>query len=80
MRGKAKNDLVSAIKDFSNEIALYPKNEGTYFNRGIAKYALKDYQGAFDDYSKGISLKPSNANSYLSRANASIKLKKYAQY
>jgi tetratricopeptide (TPR) repeat protein len=38
-----------------------------YFDRGLAKYALKDYRGAIQDLNKAIELDPSYAYAYYNR-------------
>jgi tetratricopeptide (TPR) repeat protein len=38
----------------------------TYYNRGVTKYLLTDYQGALSDFNKAIEKDP-NAETYLRR-------------
>jgi tetratricopeptide (TPR) repeat protein len=42
-------------------------------NRGLAKYALRNYKGAIADYNKSIAFDPHSAT-YLNRGDAKIKL------
>ena len=65
----AYEDDYAAISDFSNAIKLNP-NEiyGTYYwNRGVSKHQLNDFNGAINDYDKSISLKITN-DKYVNRA------------
>ena len=38
-----------------------------YFNRGVVKYHLNDYEGAIYDYTKSIEVNINDADSYLNR-------------
>jgi len=60
----------------SNESAKKQKAED-YYNRGIAKYDLNDYQGALQDYNKAIEFDSKYADAYCARGNAKSKLKDY---
>ena len=48
----------------------YPQLASAYYNRGIAKAKLKDYQGAIADFSKAIQLDPQLASAYYNRGIA----------
>jgi tetratricopeptide (TPR) repeat protein len=48
-----------------------------YFNRGITKHALRDYDGALADYSKSIRLEPAHAKPYCFRGRMKSDLKDY---
>ena len=39
-------DFIGALTSFSTAIAMNPDNHQSYFNRGLAKQALKDNRGA----------------------------------
>ena len=44
------------------------------YNRGVAKYDLKDYTGAIEDYNKAIQLNPNYAMAYQGRGTAKYML------
>ena len=48
-----------AIQDFTKAIENEP-SVSAYFNRGVAKYNLKDYKGAILDFEKTLKLNPSH--------------------
>ena len=48
----------------------YGQTAEEYFDRGNAKYDLKDYYGAISDYSKAIELNPEDAYAYYNRGLA----------
>ena len=50
--------------------AAHAQSAGEFFNRGNAKYRLRDYQGAIADYTKAIQIDPQDAFSYVNRGNA----------
>ena len=45
------------------------KQSTAYFNRGVAKEKLKDYQGAISDYSEAIRIDPNYTDAYYNRGN-----------
>jgi tetratricopeptide (TPR) repeat protein len=47
----------------------------TYFNQGLAKYNLGDYQGAIADHNKAIQIKPDYAYAYKHRGDAKFVLR-----
>jgi tetratricopeptide (TPR) repeat protein len=49
-----------------------------YYNRGIAKYSLKDYAGAIKDYDKSIELNPKDVSVYKARGLAKYEFNDYA--
>jgi Trypsin-like peptidase domain/Tetratricopeptide repeat len=59
-------------------IRRHPNNASLYLNRGVAKTALRDYQGAQDDYTRAIQLKPTSI-AYSNRANVYAALKQQRQ-
>jgi len=48
-----------------------------YYNRGSAKYKLKDYQGAIDEYTEAININPNYNVAYNDRGFVKYKLKDY---
>ncbi len=48
-------------------IQLSSFDADTYFNRGIAKYDLGDYQGALIDFNQALQIKPNYADAYNNR-------------
>lgn len=45
-----------------------------YYNRGIAKFNLKDLHGAISDYNKAIELDPKYTDAYYNRGSVKIML------
>ena len=56
-----KGDYTGAIADYDKAIELNPKYAEVYFNRGIAKFILKEKDGACLDWSKAGALGDANA-------------------
>jgi len=50
-----------------SSIVLNPNFPKAIFNRGQAKYRLKDYSGALNDFNRVIYLDPFNAHAYMKR-------------
>ena len=50
--------------DYDKAIEFNTKDGDMYFNRGLAKYELKDYKSAIADYHKAIEIAPIDANAY----------------
>ena len=55
----------------------YKYKSSAYYNRGISKKNLKDYQGAITDYTKAIELDPDYADAYINRGISKRNLKDY---
>ena len=54
--------------DYYDKIIKYdPKDTSVYYNRGNAKYNLKDLEGAISDYDKAIEYNPKFASAYYNR-------------
>lgn len=64
---KKNNNPNGAINDFSQAIAIDPKNSMAYYNRGNARYDMGDKQGALADYNEAIQFNPYHANAYYNR-------------
>ena len=43
-------DYQGAISNYTKAIKLYPKFKEAYFNRGIQRFKIADWQGAVSDY------------------------------
>ncbi len=71
------NNLNQAIADYSKAIELDPNAANVYNNRGVAYYALDEYDLAVADYSKAIELDPNAANVYNNRGVAYYALDEY---
>lgn len=54
-----------AVKDYSQTIKLKPDHAGSYTNRGMARYNLKDKTGACADWKKAVELGFTSAQSYV---------------
>ena len=65
MRGLSNYEIYNlrgAIIDFTMTVALDSNKDVAYFNRGMAKYLIKDYNAACIDWSKAGEL--GNSDSY----------------
>jgi tetratricopeptide (TPR) repeat protein len=60
---------------WSDVIRKNPRVTVAYYNRGVAKFNTKDYQGAIDDYSKAVQLKPDYAEAYNNRGESRVRLR-----
>ncbi|MBI2967799.1 MAG: tetratricopeptide repeat protein [Bacteroidetes bacterium] len=56
-----------AIENYNKALTVYTVDY-VYFNRGNAKFGLKDYKGAIADYDKTISLNNEYSTAYYQRA------------
>ena len=74
---KREMNINNAIKDFDETLKLDEKYVGANYNRGCAKYMLKDYTGAIKDYDKAIALNPKDASSYFNRGNTKKEVNDY---
>src|SRR5215468_2750008 len=54
---------------FDGAPAINPRLHDAYNNRGIARYALKDYDRALVDFDRAIAIDPRNAEAYNNRGN-----------
>lgn len=62
-------EFIEAIKNYNKAITLRPTLTDVYYNRGISKYALKDYSGAIDDFTLAINKNASNkVDAYIQRS------------
>ena len=62
-----KEDLDSAIKDFTSAIDKKSGDPEVYFNRGICYYGKKDYVASLRDLNKTVALNPLSAKYYYTR-------------
>ena len=62
------NDEMSYINN--NGEKLYFSNHHAYYNIGVYKAKLKDYNGAISDYTKAIELNPNYTKAYYNRGIA----------
>ena len=67
------NDEMSYINN--NGEKLYFSNHHAYYNIGVYKAKLKDYNGAISDYNKAIELNPNYTKAYYNRGISKSKLK-----
>jgi tetratricopeptide (TPR) repeat protein len=67
-----------AIADYTQVIQL-AGDARAYFNRGIARYRLEDYEGAVADYTQALGLNPQWAVAYYNRGNAYRQLNQQQQ-
>ena len=74
---KAVQDFTEAIKLNIRKKAPKMKIAFIYYDRGSAKFALKDYTGALKDFTNAIKYYPKYAAAYNARSKARLKLKDY---
>lgn len=67
------------VNDFTQAIALNPKNAEAYNDRGEAYRNSRQYQNAIADLDRAISLNPNYGEAYYNRANAYLNLQKYQE-
>ena len=70
-------DDQGAIENFSQAIALSPRLEDAYVNRGNVYRKLGNHQGAIADYTQALQLNPSFTYLYNSRGNVREDLQDY---
>ena len=70
-------DYQGAIENFGQAIALSPRLEDAYVNRGNIYRKLGNYQGAIADYTQAIQLNPSFTYLHNSRGNVREELQDY---
>ncbi len=63
-------DLAGAIVDYTQALALDPKNAQAYNNRGEARRHRGDVAGAIADFTRALELDPKHANTYYNRGIA----------
>lgn len=56
-----------AVADYTRALEVDPANSFAYYNRGITKDRMGDFEGAVDDFSSAIALDPRNADFYHNR-------------
>lgn len=74
-----KKDYVSAIKEISKGIEMFPKEnlENYYMYRGVAKEKNRDQDEAIEDLKKSIEINPENAIVYYYYGSIAYKLEQY---
>jgi len=73
-RNKIWKDSISLYNDV---LTKNPNVDIAYYNRGLAKYDIKDYTGAMEDFNKSIILNPYKSDEYNSRAVIKYQMKDY---
>jgi Flp pilus assembly protein TadD len=53
--------------DYTRALEVDPANSFAYYNRGITKDRMGDFEGAVADFSSAIALDPKNADFYHNR-------------
>ena len=66
-----------AIEDYNGAIALNPKFDMAYNNRGVAYADKGQYDRAIEDYNRAIEINPKFADAYYNRGNAYVKKGQY---
>jgi hypothetical protein len=66
----AAGEYDATIADCTEAIALDPKSQWAYANRGYAHYAKKEYDGAVSDLTEAVRLNPADASARQWRENA----------
>lgn len=57
--------------------SLNPQDAVAFFNQGLERYKVEDFQGAVKDFTQAIQLNPNDANPYNMRSSAYMALKDY---
>ncbi len=57
--------------------SLNPQDAVAFFNQGLERYKVEDFQGAVKDFTQAIQLNPNEANAYNMRSSAYMALKDY---
>jgi len=65
-----KNDIPSAIENFTLAIKDDPNNSRFFINRGLAHFMNKDFNNAIKDYDLALKNDPNFAQAYLHRSTA----------
>jgi TonB family protein len=60
----AAGDTAGAVADFTRAIALDPKNELAYKDRGFLRLQQADRPGAIDDFTQAVNINPANGEYY----------------
>src|SRR5687767_8791976 len=63
-----------AVSFFTQAIAIDPKYDEAYYNRGKAKLNLKQFRGAIKDFDIAIKLRPKYGDAYNNRGIAKKKI------
>ncbi len=66
----------SDIKGLENS-PLNAQDAVAFFNQGLERYKVEDFQGAVKDFTQAIQLNPNDANAYNMRSSAYMALKDY---
>ena len=69
--------LKKSIRSYDEAIRLRPKSAASYYNRGLAKDRLKQYNAAIADFNEAIRLRPNHANSHYRRGFSKVRLEQY---
>lgn len=67
---QAKGDPGRALAAYSMAIKIDPKDDASYYGRGMARAGSRDYDGAIADFDEAIKLDPGNADYLVSRKAA----------
>ena len=65
-------NYADALRNFTLEIEKTAANPNpiAFYNRGFAKYNLKDFQGAILDFNKALELKPNYFEAFIARGQS----------
>jgi tetratricopeptide (TPR) repeat protein len=66
---RRKGDLEGAMRELDRAVAQAPESATAWFNRGLAKRALKDCRAAVADFSRALELRPDYFNALYQRGN-----------
>lgn len=72
------NQFESAVKYFTQAIALNPNDSASFSNRGISYKSLAQYENAIADFSTALTLNSESASSYDHRAQCHFEVKSFA--
>lgn len=77
--GYLRQNLEEKILAYDRAISLKPDYADAYYNRGITKSLLKQYDSAIADYDKVIRLRPDHFNAYNARGIAKYLLNRHEE-
>jgi tetratricopeptide (TPR) repeat protein len=66
---KRKGDLEGAMRELDRAVAQAPGSAAAWFNRGLARRALKDCRAAVADFARALELQPDYFNALYQRGN-----------
>ena len=69
----------SALADYDNAVSLSPRDAQCYYNRGILRQELGDYNHALEDFIQAIGLAPEQIEFYYQRGMVQLQLRQWQE-